>query len=354
MANAIEYITAGRDTYAGRNSAWHELGEVTGRFMTWRELYVKAQADYEVFKAQLEYQGKLIDSYGTFRRNKDGSERFLSNVGKDYNVIQHTAGFELADELVASIDGAHYETMGTLNYGAIVWGQIDPNVSIRVGDDVSDVLLTFHTSHDGTKAFDIYETIYRVVCRNTLRAGSLKRLAQSLRVRHTKNSDARISDLKAGIADIRATAMTMQERLQFLATREQTRESMTTILNRLFPKVKDTEGEDKDSTRRTNILAQVLSLYESNDNNAFPEQRGTSYNLLNAITNYVDHDRVSRGAGSTRAESATFGTGAALKSKALELITEISGTLTSTPMTRTYQAVSSGIGNDIVAELLNA
>ena len=66
-------------------------------------------------------------------------------------------------------------------------------------------------------------------------------------------------------------------------------------MDKLFPQRKDEKGEKVDTTRRTNILRDILTLYDDNDGNAFPEQRGTAYNLLNSITNYVDHERSSKG-----------------------------------------------------------
>ncbi|HEY6019443.1 MAG TPA: DUF932 domain-containing protein, partial [Candidatus Paceibacterota bacterium] len=272
----------------------------------------------------------------------------LGTVGADYKVIQHTQGFELLDELVGQVDGAHYETMGTIDFGRIVWGQVDPNVKIRVGDDVTDVFLTFNTSHDGSKAFDIYETGTRAVCRNTWRIGRLNRLAKSIGVRHTKNADRRIADLKTEIAEIRTVAMSMQERLAFLASKRVTRESMNTILDRLFPKSENADGVEQSSTRRDNVLAQVLELYESNDSNAFPEQRGTAYNLLNAITEYADHYRIG-GAGKSkeRALSAEFGTGAKLKSLALDEILAASKDLP-----EVISRGTGGVGADVVGEML--
>lgn len=331
-------MNAGMDTYAGRQDAWHKLGVVSGTFQTWAEMLQAAGADFLVMKAQLDSHGVPVDAWGTFRIDekpvkgaedksylirsaKTGIERFvtfLGSVGKDYEVIQHTEGFELMDRLVGEIDGAHYETMGTLDYGRMVWGQVDPAISIRVGDDESKVFLSFLTSHDGSKAFDLYETILREVCKNTVRIGSLRRLANSMRVKHTKNSGKRIADLKVEIDEIKNVAMTMQERLNFLAKKKVTKESLGKIMERLFPTKKDEEGKETSSTRRENILSEILATYEDNDGNQFPEQRGTAYNLLNAITNYTDHSRSTKG--DMRAESALFGSGDKLKSLALETI----------------------------------
>lgn len=353
-----ERMGRGQDTYAGRLDGWHKLGEVSGKFQTWREMIAAAKADFAVVKSQLDYQGVPVDAWGTFRvEQADMQEnvatiqrdkmRFLGTVGQDYNVIQHTSGFEVLDALVGQIDGAHYETMGTLDYGKVVWGQVDPNISIRVGDDESSVLLSFHTSHDGSKAFDIYESLLRHVCRNTLRAGSLRRLANSLRVRHTKNAQVRIEDLKTEIGEIRNVAMSMQDRLQFLVKRRVTRESLVSVMDRLFPKTQKDDGVEASSTRRDNILADILVLYEKNDGDVFPEQRGTGYNLLNAITEYTDHFRASTSNGKGRAESSIFGSGAKLKQDALGVVLD---EMKNAP--EVLMRGAGGTGADVVSEML--
>ena len=331
-------IREGRDTYGGRQDAWHLMGNVIGRFSTLAEITPAAQLDFNVVKLQLEFQKQPVEAWATFRVDKaipkgleskpvhkitlpDGQEvylNFLAPVGKDYEVIQHVDGGSLLDHLVSQIDGAHYETAGMLDFGRLVWYQVDPNLSIRVGDDVSNIFLTFHTSHDGSRSAEVFETGVREVCRNTYRLGSLKRLASTLRIRHTKNAAQRFSDLKAEIEEIRNVAMTMQDRLTWLSRRRVTKESLATVMNRLFPMTKNDDGVEESSTRRDNILAAVLERYEYNDGDAFPEQRGTAYNLFNGLTEWVDHERSSKG--NQRAESAVFGSGNTLKVNALDLI----------------------------------
>ena len=327
-------IQRGQDTYAGRLDAWHMLGIVTGTFQTWREMVEAAKADFYVFKSQLQDGlGRPVDAWGTFRwdladkaKGDKTASKFLGTVGSDYQVIQHTAGFDLLDALVGQIDGAHYETMGVLDFGRVVWGQVDTSVSIRVGDDVSNILLTFHTSHDGSRAFDIYETSLRVVCRNTLRAGSLNRLAATLRVRHTKSAPARIKGMQAEIQELNKTAMAMQDKLIALSERRVVKDTVKSLFERLFPRPKTEDGTPKESTRRDNILASILERYESNDSNAFPEQRGTALNLLNAVTEWTDHDR------GTEPEAAVFGSGDRLKSLSLEWLIDNAGKMPLMPV----------------------
>jgi phage/plasmid-like protein (TIGR03299 family) len=315
--------------YAGREAAWHKLGTVTGRHMTFAEVQQHG-LDYVVFKSQLrDGLGRLVDAWGTFRWNAADREAgnreaavFLGVVGEDYQVIQHAEGFRTVDSLVASVDGAHYETAGALGNGERVWGLADLNLAVTVGRDEQRGYLLFCTGHDGGLSHQYRLCMTRVVCQNTLSAALSERTRAKLTIRHTKNAPGRLEGVQEALAGIRGDLMTVEETLVYLATRRVTRESMESILDRLFPKSKNDDGEEKESTRRKNVLAEVLALYEHNDGNAFPEQRGTAYALLNAVTNYTDHLRSSRGNGNGRAESAIFGTGERLKSQALEVITE--------------------------------
>jgi hypothetical protein len=151
------------------------------------------------------------------------------------------------------------------------------------------------------------------------------------RIRHTKNALERVERAKKYMDTVKDASRSLAEKLNILGTRRMTRESMKGILDKLFPVSKDAGGAPvANQTRRENILSDVLKLYESNDGDANPSIRGTAYNLLNAVTEYTDHLRTSRvsddkaGAGYTqdraRADSAYFGSGEALKQRALEVI----------------------------------
>jgi len=314
------------NTYIGRQSAWHKLGTVTGSFMTWAQIIAHGGLDFSVFKSQLhDGRGELVNAYGTFRWDradvisKDKSKaKFLGVVGADYKVLNHGTGFELIDALMLTQDGAYYETAGVLGAGEVVWGLADLNLSYRIGDDEHKNYILFCTSHDGSYSYQLRAIDERVVCNNTLDIALAERTKSSFKVRHTKNADTKVQDAHKALELITDDIKTVEAKLQFLAGRKITKESLQIITDRLFPAKKDDDGKNVDSTRRDNMLAAVLANFERNDGNAFPEQRGSAYNLLNAVTEYVDHDRSSRGG--MREESALFGSGNVLKTKAMEVI----------------------------------
>ena len=317
------------NTYIGRQAAWHALGTVTAKYQTTDELLNDKGFQYVVFKSQLrDGLGRPVDAWGTFRWNladkvagRKDAATFLGAVGKDYAVIQHDEGFKSIDAVMNATNGAHYETAGVLGNGERVWALADLGFAAKIGDDVQRGYLLFSTGHDGSMAHSYRLCFTRVVCQNTLGAALSEKTKGDLTIRHTKNAMGRLIDARKALDSMGDDVKRIEDRLNFLAGRKLNREAMGSILDRLFPK----REEAKVQTRRENILADVLKIYELNDGNAFPEQRGTAYNLLNAITNYTDHERSSKEDG--RAESAMFGSGDALKTKAMEVIYESAKTL---------------------------
>jgi phage/plasmid-like protein (TIGR03299 family) len=298
----------------------------------------------------LEYNGQKVDQWATFRSDNGV---LLGPVGKDYAVIQHAYGFDMVDALMQAQDGAHYETAGVLGKGEKVWGLADLSLSINVGDDQSKAYLLFSTSHDGSIANSFRIAFERVVCENTLMAALRAATTACFSVRHTKNFQAKLDNAKIALAGLSAEALSMEQKLNFLAGRTVTRESMETIMARLFPNEKDENGVVSYSTRTRHSLEDVLAIYELNDGNAFPEQRGTAFNLLNAFTNFTDHKRDTHNKDNGgRAESALFGSGAKLKSQAFEVIMEAANGM---PVkTRTVYAPIPAIAPTASGSLLDA
>lgn len=326
------------NTYVGREAAWHQLGTVTGKYNTWAEILAHGGLDFSVFKSQLrDNLNRPVEAWGVFRWDaKDKLARdpsksvFLGAVGEDYQCMNHASGFEIIDDLMRTSNGAHYETAGVLGKGEVVWGLADLGLAARVGDDVQQGYLLFSTSHDGSHSYTFRICMERVVCENTLNIALGEKSKAVFKIRHTKNAKAKVTEVHEALRLLSDDVKRIEDKLNFLAKRKMNREAFTSIMDRLFPKIRKEEvGEmlEVSSTRRDNILADVLKLYELNDGNAFPEQRGTSYNLLNAITNYVDHERSSKGNGNGRAESALFGSGDKLKVNALDYILEASQSL---------------------------
>jgi len=314
-----------------KEDAWHLLGQRTDTAQTWESASDLAGLSYPVEKQQLfDGAGRPVEAWGIFRTdNMD----MLGSVGSGYTPFQNRNAFKTVDILMEAENGAHYDSAGALGKGEVIWcsAKVPCDFEVVPGDRVNTFLM-FSTAHDGSRSSICKITATQVVCANTLQA-ALSNAGEFFRVKHTKNAEERImraADLMKGVGN---NVTALKEKLQKLAAVKMTRESMVSILDRLFPKPKN---EDACTTRRDNILADVLRLYESNNGNAFPTVRGSAYNLLNAVTEYTDHVRSAKGDNMTkaRATSAMFGSGATLKENALEIILEASNSLPAMQTTR--------------------
>lgn len=325
-----------------RESAWHHLGQRTGTTVAWQEAVRHANLDWEVQKQKAfsrtpvftdangnRVGGNVVElpTMGIFRI-RDGA--CLGTVGKDYHLIQNRDAFLFVDDLLGAANGAHYESAGALGNGSRIWclARI-PGADFAVkGQDEFRSGLLCATAHDGTMALIVKVTNTRVVCQNTYQA-ALHDGNKITRIRHTAGSVKRMEEAKNVIQGVVLSSQEMKQRLERLADRRIKKESVIRIMDRLFPK----PAEGQNDTRRNTVITDVLNLFEVNDGkNGFASQAGSAYNMLNAVTEYVDHFRNARltvdrkADGYTldmaRAENALFGTGETLKANALRVIEE--------------------------------
>lgn len=314
----------GRDEMFSTVMPWHGLGQVVAGAQTWQDAQQLASLDWAVDKRQLSdpTTGKLVDAYGTFRCDTDA---MLGVFKEGYKLIQNQYAFSFIDSLLEADNGAHYESAGALDGGRRVWAMASLPYDIRIGstDDVSKSFLLFATSHDGSLGATCKLTTVRVVCNNTLSMAMNHSSAGAVvKVKHTKNADAKLDHARALMADAKTGVYTLAEKLNELAARKVNKESATKVLDRVF-------GDKwRDTTRSQNKVAKIAELFESNDNNAIPEVRGTAFNLLNAFTQYTDHFATTRRTNTCegltdaqiRTKSAMFGTGDDFKGAVLGII----------------------------------
>src|SRR5580658_1686313 len=297
-----------RAAYA-RTAAWHGLGTVVPNLMTAAETAKLAGLDWTVEKRQLQWNGGDVDAYGVFRMTDN---EMLGVVTDFYKPIQNAEGFKSLDLLVESVGGAHYNAAGALGKGEMVWMlvEIPYEIKIQGTSDVSKNYLLCSMRHDGKGSMMIKLVSTRVVCQNTLSI-ALGEAGAFFRVGHFGNVDKKIAAAQEAMAGMIGQLKSLEEKLNILAARKVTKETFVAVLDALFPpseaeKEAVSAAAQAAATRRADKLAEIAGLFKSNDNNAFPEVKGSAYNLLNAITEYTDHFA---GNDNTRAKSAMFGAG---------------------------------------------
>lgn len=328
MAHKISNQNGIDECFTAGQPAWHGLGANVDKAQRWKEAYKLAHLDWKVDKFRLEHNGKPVDAFGLFRSDNG---KFINAVGSQFNPFQNEDCFTWVDTLLDRKNGAHYVTAGALGNGEIVWclAKLPEVIGIKGTQDESHNYLLFVDYRVQGKAAINKLTSTRVVCNNTLNV-ALREKGALMKIRHNENFESRLEDAKEVLSSVRGDIQTLDSKLNFLASRKMTKHSMTTIMEHIFPNIRE-------SVIMQNRAETVLEIYDNNDNDAIPEIRGSAYNLVNAITNYVDHvQNVSikgqdgkDGKGiqvqvreQKRAESAMFGSGSQFKTEALEYILE--------------------------------
>jgi phage/plasmid-like protein (TIGR03299 family) len=314
-------IPESNNAFVSRLAAWHRVGIIKGEHITRSEIDKPEHLGWTVEKRRLEYGGKPVDAWGLFNAI---TGQFICSTSDTYAIHPHSVGLDTVDALInASGDEACYEVAGYLGRGEIVWAAADLKQCIRVRDDEQKAFLMFITSYNGRYETDFRTCLERPVCENTITIAMREKTRSKFKVKHTRNSVERLTEATEALKLWGGDLKTIEERMNFMADRMFTMENMKGLLSHLFP-----EGEGE-STRRNNIVDQILDNYERNDGDVFRWSRGTCYNAVNAITEYVDHQRGTRRKpgmteAQSRAESAMLGTGNDLKRKATEIIYQYS------------------------------
>jgi phage/plasmid-like protein (TIGR03299 family) len=319
-----------------RGAAWHYLGQIVQDALTWADAQAKAGMTTNISKQQLEFRGLPIDAYGLFR--DDYLERgmidkaFVAPTTLTYEVMQYDYMFAYLDTLLQS-EGAHYESAGVLNNGAQAWVLVNLHQAFEIGasGDRYETYLCFMEDRTGKKAARVFLTFVRVVCANTLESAVFTsengKSDAVITFRHTANLTEKMEQAIEIWQSVPMNIEILKTKLTRLNERVITRDSLESILNRLFPADTPKQAE---APARVQKMLDVIKLFENNDHNMFPEIRGTALNLHNAFDEWVDHfsnirrtaARVGQTDDQIRAERAMFGDGAASKQAALEIILE--------------------------------
>ena len=315
MAHMID-TTTGRAAiaYAGQ-TPWHNLGQQLtpgASIETWTR---EAGLAYTVLESPVLYKTEAASAPEVFKGRKvlhrSDTGGALAVVSDGYHVVQPAEVMGFFEKLV-EIGGFQLETAGVLSHGKRVWGLARVNDGAEIlGGDVVRPYVLLGTSYDGTMATVAKFTSVRVVCHNTITAalGS----GESVRVLHSERFDADRVRQDLGIVADAWDRFLIQSRQ--LAGEPLSATDADMFVRSLLEPYKSPGVPVSESRAYRRILELFNGKAIGSD---IPGVTGTRWGMLNAVTELVDHERGR--SDNTRIESAWFGTGAALKNRALELL----------------------------------
>jgi phage/plasmid-like protein (TIGR03299 family) len=235
----------------------------------------------------------------------------LAVVSDGYHVVQPAEVMGFFERLVG-LGGFQLETAGALSYGRRVWALASVGAGADVVDgDVVKPYLLLGTSYDGTMATVAKFTTIRVVCNNTITA-ALNDTQGTVRVLHSERFDPEAVRLELGIVANNWERFLVQSR-QLAKVEMSAIEADSFVAELLKP-----YHSGRLDVTESRAFKRIRALFDGAS--IGNELAGASrWGMLNAVTELVDHERGR--SDNTRLESAWFGTGAAIKARALELLT---------------------------------
>jgi phage/plasmid-like protein (TIGR03299 family) len=318
---------------------WHGLGQSVTKGASIGVWAKEAGMDWTAVEAPVYYHsdqgaGKPpmpmeADGYKMLYRSDTKTQ--LAIVGSGYEVVQPRAVLEFFRDLTEH-DGWWIHTAGVLREGRKVWALASNGDVGSVGKKdkvVRNLLLA--TSLDGSMRTIATETAVRVVCANTLNYALSKTGGnKTVQVSHKTIFDPQLVKRLLGVEqdsfklfmakanEMAETSINIEEAKAMLRTifKLDSAEAKKPSVNWLGKLASVTAPEPERENKGINT---ILALFEGAGMGAdLKSAKGTRWGLLNAVTEYVDHD-LGR-TNDTRLDGAWFGRGASIKNEALQAL----------------------------------
>lgn len=301
-------------------SPWHGIGQKLDAPATAQEAITAAGLDYEVQLTPIAtYDGLAVEGRRAVVRYD--KQEVLGVVSDRYVPVQNRQAFGFLDAIVAE-GGLRYHTAGALGRGEKIFllAKLPESIRVKDSDDLVDKYLLLSNAHDGSAALRIFFTPIRVVCQNTLNLAERRGQGQGVSILHKGNLEAKIKEAQRVLGLAQRFYDDAAAKIDNLASHYPSQEQLKQFFAALYP---DPE-EGKDNARAKNVREELHQLFEQGIAHDDPAIKGTSWMALNAVTEYIDHRRSTRGKDETdrasrRLDSIWFGSGANLKAKAWDL-----------------------------------
>lgn len=273
-----------------RGVPWHGLGTPVDGLMTAEDAIVKAGLNWEVVAYPLSDEFGVIPDKVAQRRATDHA--YLGTVGDGFATVQNAEAFTFANALVAENPGkALYDTAGSLRGGRTVFLSMDLTAvaPINVAGEAFRTFLLIANSHDGSKALHAAITPVRSVCMNTVNL-ALAEASTHIAIRHSGDPTAKIKAAQHALG-VTIDYVRRFEEVAAAAMKAQVKDDRAEkILQRVFRMRDTTLGDPEGKRYEDHAATRAFDIYQTADDLA--PFRGTGWGLVNAVAEYVDHERI--------------------------------------------------------------
>ena len=337
---------------------WHGLGQELTEGASIEEWIAAAGMEWRIQRSKVRYHfGHDAADFATWDDKhvlfRSDTKAPLGMVSPAYKPVQPREVVEFFRDLVENA-GYKLHTAGTIHGGRKLWA-LAKVAEAAIGADKIGGFLLLSTACDGTMETEARFTTVRVVCNNTLTMARGEGAA-NVKIGHRSRFDADKVKAQMGLATDRfASFMDEADKLAMKKVTQADAESFVRELLRPAEKnaakvaeavaisteaaqvaIAQASGSDSDFARLLSGGVAVKATMPADDGKRAPKgeaeilrlfagkgrgsdlesARGTAWGLVNAVTQYVDHESGAKSI-DHRLDRAFFGTGEDLKNRAM-------------------------------------
>lgn len=223
----------------------------------------------------------LVADHRSCRPDLDPSQALVPlHIPKaGYQVIDNREVFEMVNKSLKDLD-CKITSIGTLEGGKKFFVSVDiGGKDMTIKGDKFKAFLNFITSHDGTIAQEVYDSILRIVCMNTFMWSREAAGEVGFKVYHTKNANLAMTNLPDLLNAILKGRVEMVQVMEFLASCKIDQNDALAMATGYFC---CSTGKVELSTRCHNAAQEIVTLFARGKGN-----RGENlYDLCNGATEY--------------------------------------------------------------------
>jgi phage/plasmid-like protein (TIGR03299 family) len=278
----------------GRSTPWHGLGTYVESTMTTDEALRAGELDWNVklvptyIRDRVGFMTQVKDSFAVVR---DSDNRILApHVGRLYTPFQNRSVMEFGDLVVDSF-GAHWDTVGSLRNGRLVFASLELSDVIEtitpagLDDEAFQAYLLLSNTHDGSRAFRAAVTLVRTVCTNT-EAMALATAKTSWSLRHTSSLDERLEDARTSLKLVTVYAQEYAETMEKMMDIEASLADIDALIDSVIPIDEGQRNSVKLTQERDDLRSHILSTPTVR-----PELRQTNFGVFQSVSEYFEHEK---------------------------------------------------------------
>lgn len=264
-----------------RVTPFNRIGQLEAPHVEVESVLEEAGLDFTVSKRAIQYQrldGTWVTSDDRAYIVADDDEQPFDVVSKDYGVFQYAEAFAFLD----TIDGREFVAAGPLSgrkqaFMAVKLPDLDDfNVA---GDDMHELNVIVRTSHNRTRALEVFLLPTRMRCTNQLPVRSFdKSFPNRWSVNHIGNMQEKIHDGETLVKRARGYVEEYKRTAGRLANIKIDHTDGQSILDKVL----------RDTTKKDEVIDTILTAWATRETVGYT---GTGWGLVNAVSEYFEWDR---------------------------------------------------------------